>query len=244
MNDIISDIGVFMYGGMTTLPLTIAGTMLIIGLFTANYAMLFFLIGFLVVTPGASYGLDCLIRKVKEDFRSTSYDICNINVSQKAQGAQGAQGAPAAPGTPAAQGSSAWISMISFFIGYIFTNGISIYNAPVANTLSPDKPATPEEKNRKNHAALGMMSVILFAMISFGYRYYTKCEMIDKFHIGATVIYSILFTGLGIGWYYLLSARGDNRLADIFGIANRLLGPGAMGNEPMACVPIGVPKCN
>jgi len=241
INDIISDIAVFMYGGMITLPLTIAGTMLIIGLFTANYAMLFFLIGFLVVTPGASCGLDWLVRKGIEDFRSTTYDICKINATKSKES-----------GEPE-KGSSTWISMISFFIGYIFTNGISIYNAkvdaPVPTKIDSDK-SSPEMKNRKNHAVLGMMSVIVFAMISFGYRYYTKCESVDTIHIVATGVYSIIFTILGVGWYYLLSTRGfvkipgDNRLADLFGIANRLLGPDAMDNEPMACVPVGVPKCN
>ena len=49
--DVMSDIRNFMYGGMVSLPVTIAGTMLILGLFTGNYAFLFFLLGFLVVTP-------------------------------------------------------------------------------------------------------------------------------------------------------------------------------------------------
>ena len=51
LRDIISDIRVFLYGGIATLPLTIAGTLSILGLFTANYAILFFLLGFLILTP-------------------------------------------------------------------------------------------------------------------------------------------------------------------------------------------------
>ena len=51
LKDIISDIRVFMYGGVLTLPLTIAGTLSILGLFTANYAILFCLVGFLILTP-------------------------------------------------------------------------------------------------------------------------------------------------------------------------------------------------
>lgn len=219
LNDIISDISIFMYGGMITLPLTIAGTMLIIGLFTANYAMLFFLIGFLIVTPGISLLFDYGIRSMDDKFKFTTHDICKMNV-------------------PSENGSLTWVSMISFFIGYIFTNGISIYNAKVTEVNSNED--SPEMKNRKNHAVLGMISVIVFAIISFGYRYKTQCE---KNYILATILYSIFFTGVGIGWYYLLSARGDDRLADLFGIANRLLGPDAMSNEPMACVPVGVPKC-
>jgi len=55
---------------------------------------------------------------------------------------------------------------------------------------------------------------------------------------------SVIFILLGVGWYKLLSIRGDDRLADLFGIANRLLGINATKNEPMACVPVGVPKCS
>ena len=54
LKSIVSDIRVFLYGGIVTLPLTIAGTMMILGLFTANYAILFFLLGFLVLTPFAA----------------------------------------------------------------------------------------------------------------------------------------------------------------------------------------------
>ena len=51
IENFIRDIRFFMYGGMNSLPLTIGGTMLILGLFTANYAMLFYLLGFLIITP-------------------------------------------------------------------------------------------------------------------------------------------------------------------------------------------------
>jgi hypothetical protein len=54
LKGIISDIRVFLYGGVLTLPLTIAGTLSILGLFTANYAVLFFLVGFLILTPLAA----------------------------------------------------------------------------------------------------------------------------------------------------------------------------------------------
>jgi hypothetical protein len=51
LKDIMSDVKFFLKGGVTTLPLTIGGSMLIIGLFTSNYAMLFFLLGFLFAAP-------------------------------------------------------------------------------------------------------------------------------------------------------------------------------------------------
>ena len=51
LKTIIEDINVFIIGGIRSMPHTISGTMLLLGLFTANYAMLFFLLGFLVLTP-------------------------------------------------------------------------------------------------------------------------------------------------------------------------------------------------
>ena len=49
LKGIISDLHVFLYGGFRSLPLVMGGTMLILGLFTANYAILFLLLGFLLI---------------------------------------------------------------------------------------------------------------------------------------------------------------------------------------------------
>ena len=40
--DILKDMQVFVYGSIANLPLCIGSTMLLFGLFTCNYAMLFF----------------------------------------------------------------------------------------------------------------------------------------------------------------------------------------------------------
>jgi uncharacterized membrane protein len=51
LKDIIYDIKYFILGGFSTLPLCIAAISIILGLFTANYALLFFLAGFLILAP-------------------------------------------------------------------------------------------------------------------------------------------------------------------------------------------------
>jgi hypothetical protein len=48
----------------------------------------------------------------------------------------------------------------------------------------------------------------------------------------------IIFGLLGVSWYKLLSMTGQDRLSDLFGIANRLLPPTAVANGPIACIPI------
>jgi hypothetical protein len=49
------------------------------------------------------------------------------------------------------------------------------------------------------------------------------------------IVSSIFLVGGG-AWYYLLSLVCENRLSDLFGIANRLLGKDATKNVPVACV--------
>jgi hypothetical protein len=41
---------------------------------------------------------------------------------------------------------------------------------------------------------------------------------------------------LGFAWYYLLSVVGDDRLSDVYGIANRLMTSSALSNAPYACL--------
>jgi hypothetical protein len=52
------------------------------------------------------------------------------------------------------------------------------------------------------------------------------------------ILTTVLFIYAGHGWYKLLSKVGEDRLSDVFGIANRLLPPSAIVNGPIACVPI------
>jgi len=228
---VVEDIRDFMYGGIITLPLTIAGTMLIIGLFTANYAILFFLVGFLIITPFFSSVFDLVLTSIFDNsFKVTTSDICKINVPYSYLGT---------PHPPTQEGvaCSSWVAMVSFLIGYMFTNGIKIYNRESDKdtvTLNENsKKMDSKVTNRKSHAIISMASIVIFIIVSLGYRYYTGCES----GIGM-IITSLLFSSLGYGWYIALSAVGQDRLSDIFGIANRLLPKSAVANKPIACVPI------
>jgi hypothetical protein len=48
---LVDDFKVFIMTGIQTLPLSIAGTLIVLGFGTANYSMLFFLVGMLLVAP-------------------------------------------------------------------------------------------------------------------------------------------------------------------------------------------------
>lgn len=235
LKDIVSDIRIFLYGGILTLPLTIAGTLSIIGLFTANYAILFFLLGFLILAPLSAWGINKALTSLLEGksfnpFKGKTGDVCKLVVPYSTL--------PVGTGQDISIISSEWVAMIAFFIGYIFTNGLELYNRE-----SPDSTLTVTSTsasdlstmvtNRKSQAIIAMISVIVFALIVFGFRFYTGCEST----LGM-ILTTIAFVFAGHGWYKALSKVGQDRLSDLFGIANRLLPPSAINNAPIACVPV------
>lgn len=238
IENFIRDIRFFMYGGMNSLPLTIGGTMLILGLFTANYAMLFFLLGFLIITPITLWLYNILLDKTVKSLLiliirllsfgqlDTEYihsilkttvksDVCKINIPYKTE-LNSSESEPE---------SSTWVAMIAFFIGYVLKNAIELYSRE-----SSDVDMNSKVNNRKFQAIVSICSIIIFAMVVLGYRLYSGCE--SKLEI---IVSSLIFIPLGFGWYKALSSVGQDRLSDIFGIANRLLSPTA--DEPVACIP-------
>jgi hypothetical protein len=236
LKDIVSDIRVFLYGGILTLPLTIAGTLSIIGLFTANYAILFFLVGFLILTPIVTTMVNLLFGLIFSDkttspFRVKTGDICKLVIPY----------ATMKNSTISAEEnlvSSSWLAMVTFFTGYIFTNALQLYNreeddSTITVTSTSGSDINTKIVTRKSQAIIAMISIVIFTIIVLGFRYYTGCE-----NILGMIITTIIFIFLGSGWYYALSGTGQDRLSDLFGIANRLLSPGALSNSPIACVPI------
>jgi hypothetical protein len=223
------------YGGIQKLPLAIAGTLLLIGLFTANYAMMFFLIGFLLFVPLVANILDyVLVSPLSSLFpgalRAKSSDICKINVPFMTLNSQ-------ASNQEAYVIFSTWSAMVVFFIGYLFKNALELYSREGVEPsfeVNSSEAIDIERKttNRKTQAIIAMVSILLFGLIIIGFRFYTGCESI----LGM-VLTCITFFTLGYSWYLLLSSVGEDRLSDLFGIANRLLPPAAIQNKPIACIP-------
>lgn len=236
LRDIVGDIRTFLYGGALTFPLTIAGTLSVLGLFTANYAILFFLVGFLVLTPLAAtilnFALGTLFTgKSFNPFKARTSDICNLVISYTTL--KNPIGS-----TDQTVISSTWVAMVAFFVGYIFTNALQLYNreVPESNitiTSTSASDISTGTTNRKTQAIVSLVSIVVFALIIMGFRYYTGCESIM-----GMVLTTILFVFFGNGWYQALSKVGQDRLSDLFGIANRLLPPSAISNAPIACVPV------
>jgi hypothetical protein len=232
LKNIISDIRVFLYGGILTLPLTIAGTMSILGLFTGNYAIMFFLLGFLIITPLASSIINIIGGLGNFNiFKAKTSEICKLVIPFSTLNSSTGIESSSVISTP-------WMAMISFFLGYLFTNSLALYSRETTDTqLNVTSTASSDlntmVSNRRSQAAVAMGSIILFGLILFGFRYYSGCESV----LGM-IITAIIFIFVGNGWYQALSKVGEDRLSDIFGIANRLLPPSAINNAPIACVPV------
>jgi hypothetical protein len=198
--------------------------MVILGLFTANYAMMFFLVGFIIAIPILSkllnLGADALVLAFDLDmFKTKSSDICNVVIPYSTI---------ANPSKVENQNvlCTTSFAMTCFFLGYILTNAVELYKrAP--------NPGADQTKvsNRTSQAVLSIASIVVFAFIVIGFRKYAGCEPTVGLILGTP-----LFGTLGYVWYTILSAISDGRLADLFGISNRIL-PASATNEdrPVAC---------
>lgn len=233
---IISDLRYFLLTGFETLPLTLGGTMLIIGHLTANYAMLFFLVGYLMVVPGALFLLNLFSPEVFS-FGGRDMEVCNVNTETLSE-------------KRSDMIISYWIGMVAFFIGYMFTNTASIYmkepGNPVTdgkgNVIGPEGSTPPDPSLgarmeagttlRRTQTMMAFVALILIAFVAIAVRLWSSCDGIVSILLGGG-----LGGGIGIGWYFLLAKVGDDRLSDLFGIANRLMVGTSLENLPYACLP-------
>jgi hypothetical protein len=129
------------------------------------------------------------------------------------------------------------MSMVSFFLGYMVNNASQLFSrkSPDESLLVTSDGATINKKilNRQSQALMSLISIVAFTVIVVYFRYSTGC---DSF-LG--IISTLALSGTaGFGWYYTLSLIGQDRLSDLFGIANRLLPPSAIQDQPVACIPV------
>jgi len=229
LKDVLSDLKIFIYGGFASLPITLAGTMLVIGLFTANYAMLFFLLGFLIATPLAAFMLNNLIGMKVGDVCRLSMPFVGINSEASEEYVV----------------ISEWLAMMCFFFGYLGRNAYQLMDRDSIDTSidikvgKEDLLGKASTRKTQSWVAMGSIAIIIFIVLAF--RLNSGCEAPIVKNSPALfiplLILSLGFTYAGSYGYELLSMVGQDRLSDLFGIANRLLPPAAIVNAPIACVP-------
>jgi hypothetical protein len=236
---LIEDLRVFIYGGIQTLPLTIGGLFLILGLFSANYAYLFFLVGFFILTPLIAM----ILNSIGEAF-SDLFPLFGIRQALDIKCSEQNKLIVPFGSTSSSKTSftvsSYWMAMVTFFAAYALTNAISIMNR---ETVIPDDLPTVEKEKlkrqsnfRKSTMYISIVSIVLLTVLLFSVRYFiTGCEPRSLWSFLPTIL---VFGSFGYAWYELLSVTGQDRLSDIFGIANRLLSPDSLVNQPVACMPV------
>jgi len=230
---IASDMKYFLLSGYQSLPFVLGGTFLILGLYTAQFSMLFFLIGYLVLTPFLTLLLNWFANIVIPStwnhtnasfLLSSDSDICNmLSLPSSDKGAS-----IKTIVTP-------WLSMVAFFLGYIGMNAYSILNKPVEYPPKADEATKKATDNkamlRRTQVTVGIVCIAVLAFFVVIMRtFVTKCDSI----VGGFL--SVIFVGLGVFWYKLLSLNNNDRLSDLFGIANRLLTTSALNDAPYACL--------
>jgi hypothetical protein len=232
---IASDMKYFLLSGYQSLPFVLGGTFLILGLYTAQFSMLFFLIGYLVLTPlltlilnwFASIVIPSTWNHTNASFLlSSDSDICNMLSLPSSDKDNNASVKTIV--TP-------WLSMVAFFLGYIGMNAYSILNKPVEYPPKADEATKKATDNkamlRRTQVTVGIVCIAVLAFFVVIMRtLVTKCDSI----VGGFL--SSIFVGLGVFWYMLLSLNNNDRLSDLFGIANRLLVTSALNDAPYACL--------
>jgi hypothetical protein len=230
---IASDIKYFLLSGYQALPFVIGGTFSILGLYTAQLAMLFFLVGYLFIIPLLTlilnFGANIVIPSTWKQkdvpwLLSSDNDICNM------------LSIPNEPGQETMKTIlTPWLSMVTFFLGYIGMNAYSILQKPVEYPLKADaatKKATDNKAMlRRSQATVGLIvTAVLAVFILIMRTFVTGCDSI----VGG--ILSLGSIVLGASWYVILSLGNDDRLSDLFGIANRLMTTSALNDAPYACL--------
>jgi hypothetical protein len=114
-------------------------------------------------------------------------------------------------------------------------NSISILRKPAEYPPKADeatKKATDQKTMlRRSQTTVGLIVAVLLVVLILILRVVvTECDTV----VGG--ILSIGFALVGAFWYFLLSIVGDDRLSDIYGIANRLMTSSALGDAPYACL--------
>ena len=224
--NIVSDVREFIPAGARAFPTAFAATALFVGLFTANYAMLFFLIGLLLLAPVQNAILNWIFGLIiPTRFLGNGAAICNVVLNDSDF---------TKTFTPTF--ISNWWALTVFIIGYLLTNAISIYKLPVqypTNATADVQKQTDEKAMlRKSRAVTAMVTIVIAGLTLFALRFMSGCDGIAGLIFGA-----VAFGALSYGWFVALSKVGQDRLSDLFGVANRLLSPFALTNEPVACLP-------
>jgi hypothetical protein len=135
---------------------------------------------------------------------------------------------------------STWITHLSFFFGFIFTNALQIFNAPVptlnvASKKDMEKRQAALDQRVRNRKFISgsilALAIILFSILLYVRYTKTSCE--------SSLLYSlvpILLTSLtGASWFSFVYSKCGIQPADILGIVSGFIDQDLIDN-PIVCV--------
>ncbi len=123
---------------------------------------------------------------------------------------------------------SYWWAAVVFFGSYVVMNAVDM--ATVESP--PDSPANRVQA-RKAHAGMAIVITVVLVAAMLIYRYTGGCET----PVGA-ILGTLLYGGLGIAWFAALKSCTSSNMADLFGIASRLMPERDAQARGSICYPI------
>jgi hypothetical protein len=229
---LVSDLKVFLLGGYQSFPITMAGTLILLGFMTANYAMLFFLVGLVIGVPIVTWLFNLVWGSLFTMFSLSDNSLVFPRASNVCDIISSATETSSTEKGPFA---SYWITMTMFFFGYLFGNAYTLYSLPPVYPSTDPEIKTKVDQQvmmRQSQTIIGLITIVLVAIIFLAMRIKSGCDAVVP-----AILATAGFGALGYSWYQILATTGKNTLSDLFGIANRLMSPDSLQNEPIGCIP-------
>lgn len=135
---------------------------------------------------------------------------------------------------------SSWVTQITFFFTFVFSNALAIFNEPVpelGNVKEEEKSSRQAKldervRNRKTITggimALSMLLLLVFLVFRYGF---TPCESSFKASLPGILVAGVS----GASFYRFIYTYCGVRPADVLGIVNGLVNPDLIDN-PIVCV--------
>jgi hypothetical protein len=220
LGDFICGIQQSVAQGFRSLPAILGGALLFLALAQANYNLLFFFVGLWILTPLVTLILNGILElvfswgKIDQAWWAPEGGQCAV-FSTSLNGA----------GMPMNAVPSFWLSIMTFFYGYLFMNAHGLYTQE-----SVEGAKEVQIKARQFKAATSMAILLVLLIGTVWLRFATSsCE---------TSLGVLLSTATGIslayGWYSFMKRCGLGRLEDVFGVMNRIV---PVREDVTACVP-------
>lgn len=209
------------------LPIILTVFSLFVGVGVANLSYFFLAIGLVLVVP--------IVRAITNPVLGALFDAfpgikAHPEWFKVAPGADCSVLGGGAETVPTPMIPSYWWASVVFFGMYVLMNAVDMVSIE-----SPANAPADKVQARKAHAGMAVVIILVFTLSLLVFRYTSMggCETI----LGA-IIGTILYGGLGYLWFTLLKGCTNSNMADLFGIASRIMPQRDAQERGSICYPI------